>query len=86
MPFLLLLLTGNRLAPTAAPCLAQAVHSSKLGRPASPPATAVLERDCCAAIPGPIRALHVCALAPVTNVKTAAAGTGRMTPRHCRGP
>ena len=33
------------------------------------------ERDGISAMPGPIRALHACALAPVTNVETAAAET-----------
>jgi hypothetical protein len=51
-----------------------------------PSATPGLESDGNAAMPGPIRALHVCALAPVTDVKNAAAETDRMTPRPCRGP
>ena len=54
--------------------------------PASPTATPFVETDGNPAMPGPIRALHVCALAPVTYVKTAAAETDPMTPRHCGGP
>ena len=48
------------------------------------------ERDGISAMPGPIRALHACALAPVTNVETAAAETAsHLTDawppaRHCR--
>ena len=56
--------------------------------PALPSATPDSEGDGNEAIPGPTRAPHACALAPVTNVQTAAAETARMTPtrtrRHCR--
>ena len=44
------------------------------------------ERDGISAMPGPIRALHACALAPVTNVETSAARRDRLTSDRCMTP
>ena len=77
--------TGSGIRVGLGVCRLRASTASEGGPgPALPSATPDSEGDGNEAIPGPTRAPHACALAPVTNVQTAAAETARMTPRHCR--